>query len=335
VSGLTCKFDNEVATIERITRTLEEIVPSAKVQYAHGQMRESDLEAVMADFYHQRFNILVATTIIESGIDIPSANTIIINRADKLGLAQWSHHRAYAYLITPPKGVMSRDAEKRLSAIESLEDLGVGFTLATHDLEIRGAGELLGEGQSGQIQEIGFTLYTELLERAVKALKSGQLPDYDTPLAQGTEVDLGVPALLPQDYVPDVHHRLILYKRIGAAKSEAELKELKIELIDRFGLLPQQTGNLFDAMQIKLRCAELGIERLEMSAHGGRIVFNKNPNIDSMALITLIQKSEKTYRFDGQQMLRISHEFDDTEQTRKFLDTLLDTLAVKDPSMVT
>jgi len=335
---------NEVATIERITRTLEEILPDAKIQYAHGQMRESDLEAVMVDFYHQRFNILVATTIIESGIDIPSANTIIINRADKLGLAQLhqlrgrvgrSHHRAYAYLITPPKGVMSHDAEKRLSAIESLEDLGVGFTLATHDLEIRGAGELLGEGQSGQIQEIGFTLYTELLERAVKALKSGQLPDYDTPLAQGTEVDLGAPALLPQDYVPDVHHRLILYKRIGAAKSEAELKELKIELIDRFGLLPQQTGNLFDVMQIKLRCAKLGIERLEMNAHGGRILFNKKPNIDSMALITLIQKSEKNYRFDGQQMLRISQELDDAEQTRNFIDTLLDKLAVKDAEMVT
>ncbi len=334
---------NEVATIERITRTLEEIVPNAKVQFAHGQMREADLESVMNDFYHQRFNILVSTTIIESGIDVPSANTIIINRADKLGLAQLhqlrgrvgrSHHRAYAYLITPPKGVMSSDAEKRLTAIESLEDLGVGFTLATHDLEIRGAGELLGEGQSGQIQEIGFTLYTELLERAVKALKSGQLPDYDTPLAQGTEVDLGVPALLPQDYVPDVHHRLILYKRIAAAKSESELKELKIELIDRFGLLPEQTSNLFTVMQMKQRCTELGIERLEMNAHGGRIQFNKAPKIDSMKLIELIQKSASTYRFDGQQMLRISQEFDDVDQTREFLDTLLDKLAIKESAIV-
>ncbi len=334
---------NEVATIERITRTLEEIVPNAKVQFAHGQMREADLESVMNDFYHQRFNILVSTTIIESGIDVPSANTIIINRADKLGLAQLhqlrgrvgrSHHRAYAYLITPPKGVMSSDAEKRLTAIESLEDLGVGFTLATHDLEIRGAGELLGEGQSGQIQEIGFTLYTELLERAVKALKSGQLPDYDTPLAQATEVDLGVPALLPQDYVPDVHHRLILYKRIAAAKSESELKELKIELIDRFGLLPEQTSNLFTVMQMKQRCTELGIERLEMNAHGGRIQFNKAPKIDSMKLIELIQKSASTYRFDGQQMLRISQEFDDVDQTREFLDTLLDKLAIKESAIV-
>ena len=326
---------NEVATIERITRTLEEIVPGAKVQFAHGQMREQELEAVMVDFYNQRFNILVSTTIIESGIDVSSANTIIINRADKLGLAQLhqlrgrvgrSHHRAYAYLITPPKGVMSSNAEKRLTAIESLEDLGVGFTLATHDLEIRGAGELLGEGQSGQIMEIGFTLYTELLERAVKALKSGQLPDYDAPLAQGTEVDLGVPALLPQDYVPDVHHRLILYKRIAAAKSEIDLKELKIELIDRFGLLPEQTANLFAVMQIKQRCTELGIDRLEMNAHGGRIQFNAAPKIDSMKLIELIQRESSTYKFDGQQMLRISKSFDDTNQTREFLDTLLNKL---------
>jgi len=329
---------NEVATIERITRTIEQLVPGAKVQYAHGQMRESELESVMVDFYHQRFNILVATTIIESGIDIPTANTIIINRADKLGLAQLhqlrgrvgrSHHRAYAYMITPPKGVMSSDAEKRLTAIESLEDLGVGFTLATHDLEIRGAGELLGEGQSGQIQEIGFTLYTELLDRAVKALKSGQLPDYDAPLAQATEVDLGVPALLPQDYVPDVHHRLILYKRIAAAKSAPELRELKIELIDRFGMLPEQTSNLFTVMQIKQRCSELGIERLEMNAHGGRVLFNKEPNIDSMQLIALIQKNAAVYRFDGKQMLRISKEFEDATETGEFLDTLLDKLAVK------
>ncbi len=334
---------NEVATIERITRTLEEIVPSAKVQYAHGQMRETELEAVMVDFYHQRFNILVSTTIIESGIDVPSANTIIINRADKLGLAQLhqlrgrvgrSHHRAYAYLITPPKGVMSVNAEKRLTAIESLEDLGVGFTLATHDLEIRGAGELLGEGQSGQIQEIGFTLYTELLERAVKALKSGQLPDYDAPLAQGTEVDLGVPALLPEDYVPDVHHRLILYKRIAAAKTEAQLKELKIELIDRFGLLPPQTTNLFSVMEVKQRCSELGIERLEMNAHGGRVLFSSDPNIDSMKLIELIQKKPSVYRFDGQKTLRVTVDFEDVNDTKAFLDTLLDKLSVKKEAII-
>ena len=240
---------NEVQTIERIAEEVRRIVPGALVRVAHGQMPESELEQVMVDFHRQRFNILVATTIIESGIDIPSANTILINRADKLGLAQLhqlrgrvgrSHHRAYAYLMTPPKVSMTPDAVKRLDALESLEDLGVGFTLATHDLEIRGAGELLGEDQSGQIQAIGFTLYTELLDRAVKALKAGKLPDHDRPLAQGTEVDLGSPALLPEDYVPDVHQRLIFYKRIANADDAERLRELKVEMIDRFGLLPPQ-----------------------------------------------------------------------------------------------
>ncbi len=329
---------NEVSTIERITRTLEEIVPGAKVRFAHGQMRESELEQAMVDFYHQRFNILVSTTIIESGIDVPSANTIIINRADKLGLAQLhqlrgrvgrSHHRAYAYLITPPKGAMSSDAEKRLTAIESLEELGVGFTLATHDLEIRGAGELLGEGQSGQIQEIGFTLYSELLERAVQALKSGQLPDYDAPLAHGTEVDLGAPALLPSDYVPDVHQRLILYKRIAAAKDNEALRELKIELIDRFGLLPDQTNNLFEVIRLKLRCSKLGIDRLEMNTQGGRLKFGAKPNIDHMVLIELIQKQSAVYKFDGKEVLRIIQSFDSIEAISDFIDKLLDKLAAK------
>ena len=328
---------NEVQTIERIVEDLERIVPSARINFAHGQMRETDLEQVMSDFYHQRFNILVATTIIESGIDIPSANTILINRADKLGLAQLhqlrgrvgrSHHRAYAYLLTPPKGSMTADAQKRLQAIESLEDLGVGFTLATHDLEIRGAGELLGEGQSGQIQEIGFTLYSELLTRAVKALKSGKLPDYDKPLAHGTEVDLGVPALLPEDYVPDVHQRLIMYKRIANAPDNEALRELKIELIDRFGLLPPQTDRLFDVMRLRQRCEQLGIERLELNAAGGRIVFAAEPNIDPMALIQAIQRHSNIYRFDGKQVLRIIKSFDESSEAQVFVDELLDTLAL-------
>jgi len=328
---------NEVQTIERITEDLQRIVPGAKVNFAHGQMREADLEQVMSDFYHQRFNILVATTIIESGIDIPSANTILINRADKLGLAQLhqlrgrvgrSHHRAYAYLITPPKGSMTKDAEKRLQAIESLEDLGVGFTLATHDLEIRGAGELLGEGQSGQIQEIGFTLYSELLARAVKALKEGKLPDYDKPLAQGTEVDLGVPALLPEDYVPDVHQRLILYKRISNAPDSGALRDLKIELIDRFGLLPVQTERLFDVMRLRQRCETLGIERLELNPGGARIVFANEPNIDPMALIQIIQQHNDIYKFDGKQILRVIKAFAESEEAQAFVDDLLDTLAL-------
>lgn len=326
---------NEVRTIERIVQDLERIVPGARINFAHGQMREADLEQVMNDFYHQRFNILVSTTIIESGIDIPSANTILINRADKLGLAQLhqlrgrvgrSHHRAYAYLLTPPKGSMTSDAEKRLQAIESLEDLGVGFTLATHDLEIRGAGELLGEGQSGQIQEIGFTLYSELLTRAVKALKEGKLPDYDKPLAHGTEVDLGVPALLPEDYVPDVHQRLILYKRISHAADHEALRDLKIELIDRFGLLPTQTDRLFDVMRLRHRCEQLGIERLELNPGGGRIIFDTDPKIDPMALIQLLQRHNDIYRFDGKQTLRMIKSFAESSEAQEFTDQLLDSL---------
>lgn len=323
---------NEVKTIERIARTLEELVPGASVRFAHGQMRESELESAMLDFYHQRFNILVSTTIIESGIDVPTANTIIINRADKLGLAQLhqlrgrvgrSHHRAYAYLIAPPKGVMSADAEKRLSAIESLEDLGVGFTLATHDLEIRGAGELLGDGQSGQIQEIGFTLYTQLLERAVSALKSGKIPELDSPLAEMTEVELGVPALLPSDYVPDVHTRLILYKRIASAIDSEAIKALKVELIDRFGLLPDAAKTLFDVTSCKLRCSDIGITRVEVNAGGGRIVFNDAPNIDTMSLLKLIQSAPQTYKFDGKNTLRFSHIMEDAASRFSFIDDLL------------
>jgi len=328
---------NEVNSIERITETLRELMPSAIIRFAHGQMRESELESAMVDFYHQRFNILVCTTIVESGIDVPTANTIIIHRADKLGLAQLhqlrgrvgrSHHRAYAYLLTPPDGAMTADAEKRLAAIESLEDLGVGFTLATHDLEIRGAGELLGEDQSGQIQAVGFTLYHELLERAVDALKSGKLPDHDKPLAQGTEVELGTPALLPEDYVPDIHQRLILYKRIASAKDFEALRELKVELIDRFGLLPPQTESLFVSMLVKQRCQALGIERLEFGRSGGRIVFSTEPKVDPMAIITLIQREPKRYKFDGKQTLRVSEEFEQNEARDEFLETLLDRLSV-------
>ncbi|MGD8430297.1 MAG: transcription-repair coupling factor, partial [Ectothiorhodospiraceae bacterium] len=245
---------NDVESIERIARELQELVPEARLRVAHGQMRERELERVMLDFYHQRFNVLVCTTIIESGIDVPSANTIVINRADRMGLAQLhqlrgrvgrSHHRAYAYLIAPPKRSMTADAAKRLEAIASLEDLGIGFALASHDLEIRGAGELLGEGQSGQIQEIGFSLYTELLERAVRDLRSGREPALDRPLHHGAEVDLRIPALLPEDYLPDVHSRLVLYKRIANASDRDQLRELQVEMIDRFGLLPEPAKNLF------------------------------------------------------------------------------------------
>ncbi|PID34280.1 MAG: hypothetical protein CR976_01125 [Thiotrichales bacterium] len=307
-------------------------MPDVNIRFAHGQMRERELETIMQDFYHQRFQILVATTIIESGIDVPTANTIIINRADKLGLAQLhqlrgrvgrSHHRAYAYLITPPKRGLSTDAKKRLEAIESLEDLGVGFTLATHDLEIRGAGELLGDDQSGQIQEIGFTLYNELLERAVKALKSGQMPDINAPLHKLTTVDLGSPALIPEDYLPDVHSRLILYKRIASAPDDEALHDLRIEMIDRFGLLPPQVQTLFATTRVKLAAQEIGIHKLDMSATGGRISFDEQPKINPAKIIELIQKRPWEFKLDGQDKLRITKEIEDTDQRVEWLLKLL------------
>ncbi|MBK1619444.1 transcription-repair coupling factor [Lamprobacter modestohalophilus] len=298
---------NEVETIENMAQKLEALVPEARVEVAHGQMREKELERVMRDFYHRRFNLLVCTTIIESGIDVPSANTIVIHRADKLGLAQLhqlrgrvgrSHHRAYAYLITPPPKSMTADAKKRLEAIESLEDLGAGFTLATHDLEIRGAGELLGEEQSGQIHEIGFTLYMDLLERAVEALKSGKTPELDRPLDHGAEIDLGLPALLPDDYLPDVHTRLVTYKRIASAADRAELKDLQVEMIDRFGLLPEPTKTLFAVTELKLKVQPYGIKKIEAGPKGGRIVFGEQPNIDHMKLIQLVQSRPKDFKLD-------------------------------------
>jgi transcription-repair coupling factor (superfamily II helicase) len=274
----------------------------------------------MRDFYHQRFNILVCTTIVESGIDVPSANTIVIHRADKLGLAQLhqlrgrvgrSHHRAYAYLITPPPQSMTEDAKKRLEAIESLEDLGAGFTLATHDLEIRGAGELLGEEQSGQITEIGFSLYMDLLERAVAALKSGRQPELDRPLDHGAEIDLGLPALLPDDYLPDVHTRLVLYKRIASAANLEALHDLKVEMIDRFGLLPQAAQNLLSITELKLRVQPYGIKKIEAGAAGGRIHFDPEPKIDPMHLIRLIQTQPKAFKLDGGDKLRFFRDLSD------------------------
>ncbi len=314
---------NEVKTIEKITHDIQQLIPEARVEFAHGQMPEKQLEQVMLDFYHQRFNILVATTIIESGIDVPTANTIIINKADRLGLAQLhqirgrvgrSHHRAYAYLLTPPESLITEDAKKRLAAIESLEDLGVGFTLATHDLEIRGAGELLGENQSGQISEVGFTLYSELLERAVTALKQGKVPDPDAPLHSGIEIDLGIPALIPDDYVYDIHQRLMLYKRISSASNQATLDELRVELIDRFGLLPDYLKNLFSVTEIKLVAQDMGITSIEAIDTGIKIKFNEQPNINHVKLIELIQTQSKLYHFDGKQTLRILEVKEEIEQ---------------------
>ncbi|MBI5462870.1 MAG: transcription-repair coupling factor [Gammaproteobacteria bacterium] len=311
---------NEVESIERIARELGELVPEASVMIGHGQMRERELEQVMLDFYHRRCNLLVCTTIIESGIDVPTANTIVINRADKLGLAQLhqlrgrvgrSHHRAYAYLITPPRGAMTSDAVKRLEAIASLEDLGAGFTLATHDLEIRGAGELLGEEQSGQIQEVGFTLYTELLERAVKALKQGKQPQLDRPLDHGAEIDLHIPMLIPDDYLPDVHARLILYKRIASAADTEALRELQVEMIDRFGLLPQPVKNLFAVTELKLLALPLGIKKIDAGENAGRILFNPEPTVDPVRVIRLIQTQPKRYKLEGADKLRFFADMSD------------------------
>jgi transcription-repair coupling factor (superfamily II helicase) len=329
---------NSVETIDKAARQLAELVPAADIGVAHGQMRESTLERVMLDFYHRRHNVLVCTTIIESGIDVPTANTIIIDRADKLGLSQLhqlrgrvgrSHHRAYAYLLTPHPSAMTADAVKRLEAIESLEDLGVGFTLASHDLEIRGAGELLGEDQSGQIQEIGFTLYNELLERAVKALKKGEIPDLDRPMAEVTEVDLGVPALLPDDYVPDVHTRLILYKRISGCESEAALRELQVEMIDRFGLLPVQAKNLMEVTRLRLRLQPLGVRKLEVGPRGGRFTFQANPDLDPARLIALIQSDPVKFRLDPEQRLRFFESMDSLEQRVQAVKRILNSLDLK------
>jgi transcription-repair coupling factor (superfamily II helicase) len=327
---------NDVASIERMAVELAEIVPEAGIEIAHGQMRERELEQVMLDFYHRRFNLLLCSTIIESGIDVPTANTIIMNRADKLGLAQLhqlrgrvgrSHHRAYAYLLIPPARSMSADARKRLAAIASMENIGAGFTLATHDLEIRGAGELLGEDQSGQIHEIGFSLYTDLLERAVKALKEGRSPNLDQPLHRGPEIDLLVPALLPDDYVYDVHTRLVLYKRIAGMETRPALRDLQVELIDRFGILPDPARNLFKIAELKLLAAPMRIRKIEIGTEEARILFDDEPDIDTGALIELIQSKPQQYRFEGGNKLRIYGDFPTSEVRFGVISELLELLA--------
>ena len=330
---------NEVKTIEKIASELQTLLPSAEIKVAHGQMPERQLEQVMLDFYHSRFNVLVCTTIIESGIDIPTANTIVINRADKLGLSQLhqlrgrvgrSHHRAYAYLLTPPKKAMTADAIKRLEAIESLEELGVGFTLATHDLEIRGAGELLGEDQSGQIHEVGYAMYNDLLARAVHALRAGDLPQLDRPLDHGLEVELGEPALLPDSYVPDVHLRLVLYKRIASASSEEQLKDLQIELIDRFGLLPVPAQNLIATTELKLFCSGLGINKIEAYDSGGRILFDKEPKIDVDQLLALLQRQSSVFKLTGNEKLYFTVELPTIENRIEYIRNIINTIAFKE-----
>jgi transcription-repair coupling factor (superfamily II helicase) len=320
--GQVYVLHNKVEDIERFTENIQKLIPDARVGFAHGQMHERELERVMGDFYHRRFNVLVCTTIIETGIDIPTANTMIIDRADKFGLAQLhqlrgrvgrSHHQAYCYLMIPSKKALTKDAEKRLDAIRMHEDLGSGFTLATHDMEIRGAGEFLGEEQSGQMQAIGFDLYMEMLEKAVNALKAGKKIDFETPLHHPIEIDLGMPAIIPENYLPDVHARLILYKRISSAKDSEALEDLRVEMIDRFGLLPEQTKNLFEIAELKLKAAKLGIVKIKGANEGCIIEFNEKPNVDPSKIINLIQTQSKKYQLAGKNKLKIK--FDERQKT--------------------
>jgi transcription-repair coupling factor (superfamily II helicase) len=322
---------NEVQTIEREAAELARLVPEASIRIGHGQMRERELEQLMVDFYHRRFNVLACTTIIESGIDVPSANTILINRADRFGLAQLhqlrgrvgrSHHRAYAYLIVPSRKALAGDAAKRLEAIESLEDLGAGFVLATHDLEIRGAGEFLGEEQSGELSEVGLSMYLDMLEHAVAALRSGREPALDRPLAATTELELHVPALLPEEYVPDVHLRLALYQRIAGADAVA-LEDMTAELIDRFGPLPEPASNLLRLARLRLRARALGVRRLDLATAGGSVQFEAQNQVDPKRLLPMLQRRGSEYRLEGPLKLRIARQFATAAARFEYADALL------------
>jgi len=326
---------NSVDTIERTASEIQTLLPDIEVAVAHGQMRERQLEDVMKQFYHHRYHVLVCTTIIETGIDIPTANTIIMDRADKLGLAQLhqlrgrvgrSHHQAYAYLMTPPPKSITKDAKKRLEAISRLEDLGAGFILATHDLEIRGAGELLGDEQTGHMQTIGFSLYMELLERAILAIKNGEELSLTESQSDQTEVNLGISALLPDDYVHDVAIRLSLYKRIASAQSKKALRDLQVELIDRFGLLPNQAKNLFEVAELKNKLTSLGAVKLDSTESQFSIEFSGKPNIDTTKLIELIQRNPTRYRLAKGTLLKVQQSAGDLSQRLQQIDSLIETL---------
>ena len=327
---------NNVETIAKTAEMLGELVPEARITTAHGQMNERELERVMADFYHQRYNVLICTTIIETGIDIPTANTIIMDRADHLGLAQLhqlrgrvgrSHHQAYAYLLTPHPKRMTKDAGKRLEAIAQLEDLGAGFVLATHDLEIRGAGELLGDDQSGQIESIGFSLYMEMLEEAVAALKAGKEPSIDLLLRQQTEIELRIPALLPSDYIADVNTRLSLYKRIAGAGDEAELEDLQIEMIDRFGLLPDAAKHLIRISELRLLAEPIGVRKIEVGPQGGHIEFKQDTTVDPGRIIAMLQREPDIFALDGPTRLKVKSGVEDTQSRIKLLQSVLQELS--------
>ena len=337
--GQVFYLHNNIKTINEIVRKIDGLLPEANVRPAHGKMPEKQLETVMLDFYHRRFNVLVCTTIIETGIDIPTANTIIIDRADKFGLAQLyqlrgrvgrSHHRAYAYLMVPEQEAMTEDAVKRLKAIEALEELGIGFTLATHDLEIRGAGEILGEGQSGHIQEIGFSLYMQLLDRVVYAMKENKTVDLDMPINKRTEINLHIPALIPDTFLPDVHMRLIMYKRIASVNCKSELDDIKEEMIDRFGILPEPIYNLFDIAKLKQKACLLGIRKIELGKKGGRIFFRENSNINTSRILEFIESAPENYKLDGQHKIKIIKDLEKKESRIDFLEYFLDEIVLEE-----
>ena len=332
--GQVYYLHNEVKSIQKEADYLAKLVPEARIGVAHGQMRERELEMAMSDFYHQRFNVLVCSTIIETGIDIPNANTIIIERADKFGLAQLhqlrgrvgrSHHQAYAYLLTPAEKKLTGDAEKRLEAISASQDLGAGFMLATHDLEIRGAGELLGEEQSGQIEGIGFSLYMELLEQAVTSMKQGKALSLDSDI-HGAEINLRIPSVIPEDYLPDVHTRLILYKRIASAASNEDLKELQVEMIDRFGMLPDSIKNLFRQTSIKLKAQNMGIAKIDAGQKGGAVEFCSDTRVDPLTIVQLVQQAPHIYRLEGATKLRFTAEFETADALLAGVEELMQRL---------
>ncbi len=331
--GQVYYLHNEVKTIAEKARKLRELLPDLSIGVAHGQMREHELEKVMSEFYHQRHHVLLCTTIIETGIDVPNANTLIMERADKLGLAQLhqlrgrvgrSHHQAYAYLLCPPRSNMTRDAEKRLEAIEAAGDLGAGYLLATHDLEIRGAGELLGDEQSGQIHSVGFSLYMDMLERAVNALKRGELPNEDDTRDDITEVNLHLPALIPEDYLPDINTRLVLYRRISAATDDNALRDIQVEMIDRFGLLSDPIKNLFSIAGLRLKAKALGIEKVDVNHAGGSFDFADDPSVNPMSLVSRVQEDPLRFKLSGASRLRFSEALDDAAERITFVSDLLE-----------
>ena len=333
--GQVYLLHNEVETIERAAETIRHLVPEARVAVAHGQIRERELEQVMQQFYHKDYNVLVCSTIIETGIDVPNANTIVIERADKLGLAQLhqlrgrvgrSHHQAYAYLLVPSLKSLKGDAEKRLDAIQRASNLGAGFMLATEDLEIRGAGELLGEQHSGSMQAIGYSLYMEMLEKATKAIQKGKTPNFDAPLSLTAEINLHMPALIPDDYLGDVHQRLMFYKRISNTDSQEKLDNIRMELIDRFGVPPQPVKQLFAVHQMRLKAEQLGITKVDIGSKGGHIEFSPDTPVQAISIIQMMQKHPTFFRMEGGQRLKIMVMLEDHQKRIQFISDLLSNL---------